>query len=415
MLPVPHTEACRPTGLRRLRRAGWTCGLIGLLATALPAQQAQYHEEPGWLVREISGTLTGPARFRVLTRSDLGDIHVQGVPGTGLRYQIRIRSRAGSQARALVDGVAVVVRRRGDRIELRTAAPRLPGGSPWNALDVQLELGVPAGAESVSLQSAVGNIVVESLETPRFSATAAAGNIRVERLQGAARIATASGSIRLGRVTGGVWAHTAGGNIAVQDAGGEVQIASQGGNLQVGHAGGAVRAATAAGAISVDSAGGAVTATTAGGNITLGHIAGAVRTQTAGGNIRVQAAGGAVTAATAGGNIELHEVDGAVRAETAAGAIMAEIIAPAARFGASSLVSAAGAISVRLPAHLPVTVRAVIESPRGHRLVSDFKELASPYSEPDGEQVAGEGRLNGGGPVLRLVATGADITIHRGP
>jgi len=420
---LSHPARSRPDAapertLRSIRaaRSARLLGGLGLLlaATALPAQQAQYHEENGYLVREISGTLAGAAHFRVVTRSELGDIRVHGIPGPDLQYRIRIRSRAGSQAREMVDGFAVEVRRSGNTYEIHTEAPRLPGRAPWSNVDAQLDLGVPAGASSVSLQAAVGNIEVEDLNTPMLWVTDSAGSVSGDRLGGAVRIATASGNIELGRVAGRVSAHSAGGSVAVQDGGQAVEIASLGGNLNIGHAGGAVRAETAGGAITIGSADGDVVANTAGGNITLGRIAGQVRSQTAGGNIRIQAAR-SVRCATSGGNIELHDVDGAVRAETAAGAILADIIARAASFGASRLVSAAGAISISLPGNLPVTVRADIDAPGGHRLRSDFKELGSPYSEPDGERLSVEGQLNGGGPVLRLVSTSSDITIRRRP
>ncbi|MHB8734998.1 MAG: DUF4097 family beta strand repeat-containing protein, partial [Terriglobales bacterium] len=291
---VPAAGAGIPAAAPAWRRRV-VIGLGCLLAAWAPgrglqAQQAQYHEENGYLVREISGALAGPSHFRVETQSDLGDIHVHGVPGADLQYRIRIRSRDGSDARAMVDGFAVVVRRSGDVFEIHTEAPRMRRRQSWSNVDARLDLGIPAGARSVSLRAAVGNIVVDDLNTPQLTVSAAAGNVVVDRMGGAVHIATASGNIHIGRAAGLVRASSAGGNVEVEDGAQAVEIASMGGNLHVAHAGGTVHAETAGGAITIDSAGGDVVANTAGGNITLGRIAGQVHSETAGGNIRLQAA-----------------------------------------------------------------------------------------------------------------------------
>ena len=91
-----HPAGSRPHSARTLRctraaRAARLLGGLGLVlaATALPAQQAQYHEENGYLVREISGSLAGAAPAGAFTVSV-----VAMLVGTAIAVVLRISGRS---------------------------------------------------------------------------------------------------------------------------------------------------------------------------------------------------------------------------------------------------------------------------------------------------------------------------------
>ena len=64
---------------------------------------------------------------------------------------------------------------------------------------------------------------------------------------------------------------------------------------------------------------------TSGGNITIGAVDGNVDADTSGGNITIDRAGGEVRAETSGGNIEVDEVGGKIEASTSGGNVRATI------------------------------------------------------------------------------------------
>ena len=76
------------------------------------------------------------------------------------------------------------------------------------------------------------------------------------------------------------------------------------------------------------------------------------------------------------------------------------------------LETSAGDITVYLAPNLNITVRASIELANGHSIRSDFSEIRVTTEGGDWgpKTVTAEGKLNGGGPVLKVRTTTGDIS-----
>ena len=136
-------------------------------------------------------------------------------------------------------------------------------------------------------------------------------------------------------------------------------------------------------------------ADTAGGSIRLGEIGGRIRADTAGGSIRIESAMGPVRASTAGGGITIRAASAAVDASTAGGGIDVSFVAQP--DDDSSLDTSGGSVTVALAEGLAFDVRAS----SGSRVKSEFE-----LEDADVEEDRLVGRLNGGGPRLRLDSSG---------
>jgi DUF4097 and DUF4098 domain-containing protein YvlB len=177
---------------------------------------------------------------------------------------------------------------------------------------------------------------------------------------------------------------------------------------------------TRGGAVTIDGVRGLVVAHTGGGRIEAHHIAGNVSIQTSGGRLDIsdvdgsvvaETSGGAITAAdirgnievkTSGGTIDLQDVDGRFEASTSGGAINASFIeAPE-----GILQTSGGAIDVSFPAQSQVDLDAKTS---GGSVSVDHRIDAS---ENDRHHVVG--RINGGGPMLRLRTSGGSIHVRVG-
>jgi hypothetical protein len=112
-----------------------------------------------------------------------------------------------------------------------------------------------------------------------------------------------------------------------------------------------------------------------------------------------------------GGSIRLRGSSGALRAVSDVGSILAELI-PGVRLQDSALSTGAGDITVFIPSNISLTIKALNESSRAGRIVSEFPEILVKAGHQDNRTQA-EGSLNGGGPVLQLTSTGGTIYLRR--
>jgi hypothetical protein len=197
-------------------------------------------------------------------------------------------------------------------------------------------------------------------------------------------------------VTGMIKAETGGGNVTVVSGEQGAMVQSGGGNVEIKRCSGRVKA------------------TTGGGNIDLGDIGGAVEMDTGGGSIRLNSAKGLVRAQTGGGSIELYGVPSA-RVETGAGGITVKIINTGAERSDSVLETSAGDVTVYIASDVAISVRASVDLGNGHHITSDFPDI---HIAGEGDQwgprtLNAEGKLNGGGPVLKVRTTTGDIRFKR--
>jgi DUF4097 and DUF4098 domain-containing protein YvlB len=200
----------------------------------------------------------------------------------------------------------------------------------------------------------------------------------------AVEVHTSGGGIEIGDIGGGVVAHTSGGSIRVEGVEGRVELATSGG------------------AIVSEAVRGNLSAATSGGRIALAEVAGDVRAITSQGRIHLTAVYGDVEAHTVGGAIEIDGVSGSVDAKTRGGSIRTRFL----RVPSGRVETSGGAIEVAFPASAGAHLDAAADGGRVHV----EHGVGSPAIADSGRVV---GAVNGGGPTLRLRATGGDIHVRR--
>jgi len=154
--------------------------------------------------------------------------------------------------------------------------------------------------------------------------------------------------------------------------------------------------------------------TTGGGSVDLSDIGGPAEIETGGGSIRLTSAKGHVHAETGGGGIELYGVPSA-RAETGAGGITVKLVNTGAERNDSDLETGAGDITVYIASDVAINVRASVDMGNGHRITSEFPDLhiSSEGDKYGPKTLSAEGKLNGGGPTLKVRTSTGDICFKR--
>ncbi|MGH9649351.1 MAG: hypothetical protein ACRD3I_02655, partial [Terriglobales bacterium] len=103
-----------------------------------------------------------------------------------------------------------------------------------------------------------------------------------------------------------------------------------------------------------------------------------------------------------------------VQVETGAGGIVAEFV-NGASLTDSVLETRSGDVTVYLPDNVGVTIRGAIDSGSKNSVRSDFAEMrvVSDSGEWGPHEVLVEGKLNGGGPLLKIRTTTGNIELLR--
>ncbi len=377
-----------------------TIGLVAFAAALCLAQQSGSPVRDGdHFVQTTTGTATVEpgGRLKVIAP---GAVVVRGQDRAGLSYSFKLRAKTRSvdEARRL----------------LRPPVVRTFSKDGWTVMKVVAE-NADEGRSDLELT------VPKSLRD--FAAVTPCGSVEAYDIEGSVNLDTAAGKVQLDRIGQNAVARTGGGPVRVGKVNGAVRCLSGGGVIQVDRAGGEVWCETAGGEIFVTEAAGPLHATTAGGNIQIGRAMSTVTARSNGGLIEVEQAGGIVMAQTDGGSIQVgasrgvqcesaagairvKSVGGPLRAYTAAGSIMAELM-PGVRLEDSTLNAGSGDITVFIPSNVVVSVQAWSQSPGGRgRIVSDFPEIRVRADASRQQPARAEGALNGGGPVLRITASG---------
>ncbi|MBL8221772.1 MAG: hypothetical protein JNL62_21225 [Bryobacterales bacterium] len=380
--------------------------LLLLLASWCAAGQTEntYRivREGNYWVRVDGGFLTARGPLTVVAP---GKVHTQGESREDISYTVKRRVRARSYAAAKAMLAAPAVRS-------FTASGRhvlmVPKQGPRIVTEVDLR--VPRSLPEMAFQVVDGTVSAFDL-LGAVRVRAQAGSVRMDRIAGSLTAWTGGGEVRLGRIAGAVRVQSAGGGISIDGAGAGAVLETAGGEVHVGEAIGPVSAVTGGGNIHVGRAFAGVDARTRGGLVEIGEAVAQVRANTVGGAIHVGSARGA-DCDSGGGPIRVDWVSGQLRAATALGNIVAGI-APE-RVRDSFLNTAAGDITVFLPSSIAVTVQAENEAAGAMaRIFSEFPEIRVLRLPAIGKPLAAQGAINGGGPVLRLSASGGIIHLKR--
>jgi hypothetical protein len=345
---------------------------ISMLAVACTGLAAAQNEpapvrERGYWTRTIQGQISasGMERLRVETT---GDVQVRGGGDQQVRYALKLRVKASDarEAETLLRGFIVRTGTEGGLAYIKVSPSRQSSGG--------LEL-------TVTGPRALRDVFVE----------------------------THGGNVQASDWDGGLEARSGGGRIAVDGIRGHSELRTGGGDIQVGSVSGPLRCSSGGGEIRVDNAGSTADLETGGGEIVLRQ---AVTAETSGGAIQVDAANG-VRCESAGGAIRLRNVAGALHASANSGNILAQLVAGQ-PFADSLLSTNAGDITVFIPSNLALTIQATNETGGAGRIISDFAQVRPQTGGQSGVGPAvAQGALNGGGPVLRVNATGGTIYLRR--
>jgi len=185
----------------------------------------------------------------------------------------------------------------------------------------------------------------------------------------------------------------------------QASVRTSGGDVRVGDLKGNVRARTSGGNIALGKMGGTVDANTSGGNVSLVEGVGRVSLGTSGGNIRVERAVGETDLDTSGGDIEVKSVEGSLRADTSGGNVTARIVGA---LKADCVLETSGG---RVKATVDETAAFTLDaSTSGGDVRADGLTITISGGGIGKSKLSG--KVNGGGPLLRMHSSGGDIVIE---
>jgi DUF4097 and DUF4098 domain-containing protein YvlB len=281
----------------------------------------------------------------------------------------------------------------------------------WRRGSVRVTITGPRQQELVKISTDGGDAAVNHLKG-RAEVDTGGGSVSVDDIGGDAKLSSGGGNAHVGTVKGDLHLRSGGGNVDIANVGSSAVVESGGGNISVGTIGGDLAITTGGGSIVVKQVAGDMAAETGGGSLDLGRVGGDVSAETGGGSIRLTS-GKEVTAQTGAGSIQCMNVKRGLKAETGSGGITAEFTGGRNDIGESRLDAGVGDIVVYLPADAAVNVRALIDVANGHNIQSDFSAIKVTESESYGpREVYAEGKLNGGGPTLKIHTTSGNISLR---
>ncbi|MFQ5877124.1 MAG: DUF4097 domain-containing protein [Acidobacteriota bacterium] len=388
----------------------WPLVLAAALA-ALPASahDARFYRRGRHLFHEIAGVIPAVAP-RIRVESALGSVRVLGSSAPEVRYRIQLRASGvgDAEGQALLEKLLVSAGRKGEWIIFRGEAAQTRS---LDGLAAEFVLEVPRDALEIEAITGAGDVVVRGLRG-RATLLSRGGDIVAEDLGGPLRAETLSGNVRAARIRSAVSVASGGGGVRLDRTDGDVVVRTSGGHVVVGHVGGSVRAETGGGDVRVEEVAGDVHVASVGGNIVLGSVGGEVKASTGGGSIRVASARGGVECETAAGPIDLRGIRGPIHAITSLGSIRADLSGPGGAPGDSDLQTWQGDVVVLLPESLALTVRALVDSPLGPRITSDFPLSIRREIESAGRPIeVAEGEIGGGGSLLDIRTLGGNVLI----
>jgi hypothetical protein len=403
-----------------LKRWSQIVGLAGVLALLAPlalvpqgwAQETHMSREGETWGQQVTGSLASVKNLRV--KVDMGSVVVRGGQQQGINYVVHTNFKTSSEqdARRQFEQYKVTAYVKGDTAWV---VGDWQGGRRPRHFSGEVSINVPREMLLVKLETEGGNVDASGI-TGRVEAESGGGSMHLDDIGGGANAETGGGGIDVGTVSGDLGLRTGGGTIMVHHANGKVVAETGGGSVEIQSGAQGAVVETGGGSVDVKQCNGKLRVSTGGGSIDLGDINGPVEIETGGGTIHLSSAKGAVRAQTGGGGIELYGVPSA-RAETGAGSIIVKLVNTGAERNDSMLETSAGDITVYIAQDVAISVRASVELGNGHRITSDFSDIHV-SSEGGGDwgapkTLTAEGKLNGGGPMLKVRTTTGDICIKR--
>ena len=395
-----------------MKRSPQFVGLTFAVALLVPlalAQESHISRDGGAWSQEITGTLTAVKNLRV--KVDAGSVILRGGQQQAINYMVHTRAKTSSEqdARRQFENFKVTAWVKGDTAWITGDWQ----GKPPRHFSGEFPINVPREMAWVKLETDGGGIDAMGV-SGKVDAESGGGAMRLDDIGGGVNAETGGGAIDVGTITGDIGLHTGGGSIEVHHANGKVVAETGGGSVNIQSAGQGATIETGGGSIELKQCNGKAKVSTGGGSIDLGDINGPVDVDTGGGSIHLASAKGHVHAQTGGGGIELYGVPSA-HVETGAGGIVVKLVNTGGERSDSMIETGAGDITVYIASDVAVTVRASVDLGNGHRITSDFPDIhiaseGGPYGP---KTLTADGRLNGGGPVVKIHTATGDIYLKR--
>lgn len=401
-----------------MKRALQVVGLASALALTAPlgllsqiqAQETKVSREGGSWAQETTGSLAAVKILRV--KVDMGSVVVRGGQQQGINYVVHTRFGTSSEqeARREFEQYKVSAYVKGDTAWI---VGDWQGGRHPRHFSGEFSVMVPREMALVKLETDGGNVETTGI-SGRVEAESGGGSIHFDDIGGGVNAETGGGSIEVGTVSGDLGLHTGGGSIEVHQANGKLVAETGGGSVEIQSCAQGAIIETGGSSITVRHCNGKVKASTGGGSVDLSDVGGPAEIETGGGSIRLNSAKGHVHAETGGGGIELYGVPSA-NAETGAGGITVKLVNTGGERHDSDLETGAGDITVYIASDVGISVRASVDMGNGHRITSDFSDI---HVSSEGDQwgpktLTAEGKLNGGGPLLKVHTSTGDICIKK--
>jgi len=401
-----------------LKRALQIVGLASGLALLVPlslvplgqAQETHVSREGGAWAQEITGSLAAVKNLRV--KVDMGSVVVRGGQQQGINYVVHTHFGNSSEqdARRQFEQYKVTAYVKG---ETAWIVGDWQGGRRPRRFSGEFSVVVPRDMALLKLETEGGNVDASGV-AGRVEAESGGGSMKLDDIGGGANAETGGGSIDVGTVGGELNLHTGGGSIEVRHANGKVVAETGGGSVEIQSGAQGATIETGGGSVQVRQCNGKVKVSTGGGSVDLSDIGGPAELETGGGNIHLTSAKGHVHAETGGGGIELYDVPSA-RAETGGGGITVKLVNTGGERNDSDLETGAGDITVYIAADVAINVRASVDMGNGHRITSDFSDIhiSSEGDKWGPKSLTAEGKLNGGGPTVKVHTSSGDICFKR--
>jgi DUF4097 and DUF4098 domain-containing protein YvlB len=385
-----------------LKRSPQFVGL-GILALLIPLAFAQ---DTGSWSQATSGTLAAARNIRV--KLDMGSVVLHGGGQSNISYSMQGHSDSDHDGRQ-GNGLRVNAYVRGDTAWI---IGEWQGGHP-RRFSGEFEVNIPRDTAFVKIETGGGAVQATGV-TGRVEIASGGGKIYLNDIGASAVAETGGDSVEVGSVGGDLKVETGGGNVSIGSVKGMIRAETGGGNITVQSGEQSATLEAGGGNVDIRHCGGRVKATTGGGSITLGDIGGPADISTGGGSIHLSSAKGRVGASTGAGTIELYGVPSA-RVETGSGGITVKLI-NGTDHADSVLETSAGDITVIIAPNVALSIRASVDLGNGHRISSDFPDIhvSSEGSQWEPRTLTAEGKLNGGGPLLKVRTTTGDICFRRG-
>jgi DUF4097 and DUF4098 domain-containing protein YvlB len=401
-----------------LKRALQIVGLAGMLALLAPlafiseslAQETHVTREGGAWGQEITGSLAAVKNLRV--KVDMGSVVVRGGQQQGISYVVHTRfgNSSEQEARRQFEQYKISAYVKGDTAWI---VGDWQGGRHPRHSSAEFSVMVPREMALVKLETEGGSVDATGV-SGRVEAESGGGGMKLDDIGGGVSAETGGGSIEVGTVGGDIGLHTGGGSIEVRQANGKLVAETGGGSVEIQSCAQGAVIETGGSSIEVRHCNGKVKVSTGGGSVDLSDIGGTAEIDTGGGSIKLTSAKGHVRAETGGGGIELYGVPSA-RAETGAGTITVKLVNTGGERQDSDLETGAGDITVYIASDVAINVRASVDMGNGHRITSDFSDIhiSSEGDHYGPKTLTAEGKLNGGGPMLKVHTSTGDICIRR--